>query len=390
MPTISNISFNVKFDLTSTPALVLTDTTSTPPTGMVGIFEITQPDKYIRTGNINSPDIVSAGGAFSIPLRLASDGSVQCGTYKIKFIATAPGYLSTEFTRQFTFDYKEPKLVLTPDFDVFTPKLECTDDTVYAKPGFTSIGLSRAWTVTSVPAGINNYSNQVIDLIHNSNYYDAYYSIQLRSQLTYTSQSNPWLSIDERVSKTISTYAQAPPAFPLIVSMVGALKKKLDDAVNACQEHGKIKADFEFAMAILGHIIDKFRTSQTSRILIDLQDLLRVLKGYQVYTPTNLPIPAYDFGFSTSITSWGTVLGNIQNQADLWTILQNLYLRDHYEHDQQAATATWTVTHNMGKFPNVTIVDSNGDEIVANVSYVSNNQLTISFSSPFSGKAYLN
>jgi hypothetical protein len=59
-------------------------------------------------------------------------------------------------------------------------------------------------------------------------------------------------------------------------------------------------------------------------------------------------------------------------------------------HDQQVASASWVVVHNMGKKPSVSIVDTADDEVIGRVIYNSNNQLTISFSSPTSGKAYLN
>jgi hypothetical protein len=59
-------------------------------------------------------------------------------------------------------------------------------------------------------------------------------------------------------------------------------------------------------------------------------------------------------------------------------------------HDQQVASASWVVVHNMGKKPSVSIVDTADDEVIGEVKYNSNNQLTITFSSPTSGKAYLN
>lgn len=64
--------------------------------------------------------------------------------------------------------------------------------------------------------------------------------------------------------------------------------------------------------------------------------------------------------------------------------------RDYYVHDQQVAAATWTVNHNLGKFASVNVVDTVGDEVVADVTYNSVNQLTINFSAPISGKAYIN
>ena len=57
---------------------------------------------------------------------------------------------------------------------------------------------------------------------------------------------------------------------------------------------------------------------------------------------------------------------------------------------QAVPAVTWTVTHNFGKFPSVSIVDTNDQEVFAQVDYVDVNSLTITFSSAQAGKAYIN
>ena len=64
--------------------------------------------------------------------------------------------------------------------------------------------------------------------------------------------------------------------------------------------------------------------------------------------------------------------------------------RDYYVHDQQASSSTWTVNHNLGKFASVNVVDTANSEIIGEVTYNNTNQLTITFSAPISGKAYIN
>ena len=61
-----------------------------------------------------------------------------------------------------------------------------------------------------------------------------------------------------------------------------------------------------------------------------------------------------------------------------------------YEHTQSSAASTWTVTHNLGRHPSVTVVDSAGTEIDAELQYVSTNQLILKFGFSFAGKAFLN
>jgi hypothetical protein len=44
----------------------------------------------------------------------------------------------------------------------------------------------------------------------------------------------------------------------------------------------------------------------------------------------------------------------------------------------------------MNKYPSVSVVDSAGSTVVGDVLYDSLNQVTITFSAPFSGKAFFN
>lgn len=60
-----------------------------------------------------------------------------------------------------------------------------------------------------------------------------------------------------------------------------------------------------------------------------------------------------------------------------------------YTHNQTSPASTWTVTHNLHTRPNIQVVDSGDNVQYGDVSYVSDDVITIVFSSPFSGKAYL-
>ena len=61
-----------------------------------------------------------------------------------------------------------------------------------------------------------------------------------------------------------------------------------------------------------------------------------------------------------------------------------------YIHNQTVSSTTWNVTHNLNKFPSVSIVDSANTEVIGEVEHIDSNNLTIKFSAAFSGKAYLN
>lgn len=62
----------------------------------------------------------------------------------------------------------------------------------------------------------------------------------------------------------------------------------------------------------------------------------------------------------------------------------------HYTHNQNSASAIWTVTHDLDKHPSVSVVLSTGLQGFGAVTYIDNNNLTIAFSGPETGKAYMN
>jgi hypothetical protein len=58
--------------------------------------------------------------------------------------------------------------------------------------------------------------------------------------------------------------------------------------------------------------------------------------------------------------------------------------------NQAVASVTWNITHNLGKFPSVTMVLNTGQKGYGDVVYIDDNNLTITFASAESGKAYMN
>lgn len=61
-----------------------------------------------------------------------------------------------------------------------------------------------------------------------------------------------------------------------------------------------------------------------------------------------------------------------------------------YTHSQVSPSSTWTISHNLGRRPSVTIVDSAGNVQIGEVLYNSDNQITVTFAASFGGYAYLN
>lgn len=57
---------------------------------------------------------------------------------------------------------------------------------------------------------------------------------------------------------------------------------------------------------------------------------------------------------------------------------------------QNTAAKVWTVNHGMNKYPAVTVVDSAGTVVMCDVYYIDANNLSVTSSAAFAGKAYLN
>lgn len=60
-----------------------------------------------------------------------------------------------------------------------------------------------------------------------------------------------------------------------------------------------------------------------------------------------------------------------------------------YTHNQSSASTQWTVVHNLGFKPNVTVFNSAGDIVEGHIIHNSSNQLTLQFSASMSGIAQL-
>ncbi len=61
-----------------------------------------------------------------------------------------------------------------------------------------------------------------------------------------------------------------------------------------------------------------------------------------------------------------------------------------YVHTQSVAASVWTVNHNLGFFPAVSVVDNLGHEVVAQVTHITANQVQIAFNSSAVGTARFN
>ena len=63
---------------------------------------------------------------------------------------------------------------------------------------------------------------------------------------------------------------------------------------------------------------------------------------------------------------------------------------DSYVHTQGSASSTWTIVHNLDKYPSVVIVDNDDDVVIGEINYQDKNTVILYFAAAFAGKAFLN
>jgi hypothetical protein len=61
-----------------------------------------------------------------------------------------------------------------------------------------------------------------------------------------------------------------------------------------------------------------------------------------------------------------------------------------YVHTQGIPSATWSITHNLDKYPAVDVVDTGDSVVIPSIHYDNLNAVTLTFGSPTSGKAFVN
>lgn len=62
----------------------------------------------------------------------------------------------------------------------------------------------------------------------------------------------------------------------------------------------------------------------------------------------------------------------------------------HYTHIQTDAAKEWVVTHRLGKYPAISIVNGNNIEIFAMIKHVDDSVAKIEFPTAMAGRAYCN
>lgn len=96
------------------------------------------------------------------------------------------------------------------------------------------------------------------------------------------------------------------------------------------------------------------------------------------------PIGAVGLTGPSAYDMW-LAAGNTGDVNDFLASIGNQY----YRHIEGSPNVHWDITHSLNRFCAVTVVDSAGSLVEGDVSYLSPSHLTIDFSAPFAGEAYL-
>lgn len=126
------------------------------------------------------------------------------------------------------------------------------------------------------------------------------------------------------------------------------------------------------------------------------QNMLYVWDGNQWdqvgLTPSQLA--QLQYAYDNSVTGVNIALSNPQQATITLTKVNAPSLTDVFErayvHTQVVPAIQWNITHNLNKFPSVSIVDSSYEEVIGEVEYIDSNNLTVRFTASFSGEAYIN
>jgi hypothetical protein len=112
--------------------------------------------------------------------------------------------------------------------------------------------------------------------------------------------------------------------------------------------------------------------------------------------PNTEPIVTYNYATKEYVDSRvggaSTILFTPTSEITSTTVqaaIEEVRAKSKFVHTQASASTTWAVTHNLKFYPNVSIVDSALSHVMGEVTYINENSLTVSFTSAFSGKAFL-
>jgi|HubBroStandDraft_2_1064218.scaffolds.fasta_scaffold00002_106 hypothetical protein len=300
---------------------------------IAGILTVTQPDGItIANSNFGAPNIYWSGGALvpaNLELRLDTSNSFQRGGsgYIVIYTVQAPGYTNTVLTKTFSIQYTPPTLVITNNFDIFTPDLSVQDSTTYTQPNVNFTSVVRAWTaaIISVNGTTQNTtgSGQNFDLNYLGSYYDSLYNIGLTviPQYTLPGASGFVTLIDELVTAA-TYYAQIPPTLTALLASLTTLKSQVDAAICDCNTYQTLLARYNLASNIYSQLIYRGQSGSLAGLSTYVFQLEKIFNNNvnPTYVNTNQIIPPYDWGGGAGSVAWSAITGKPSTITVQWVV----------------------------------------------------------------------
>ncbi len=129
-----------------------------------------------------------------------------------------------------------------------------------------------------------------------------------------------------------------------------------------------------YESAVNAHFIEDWRFSKSNKTVVSTN-----VEGIFIE-------PLAPINEAASLTC-PTTPSNVCTIIDLEGLLQNTGT---YTQCFDSPLIVWTVTHTLGAYPSVTVVDINNQIVVGQVNYTNSNTITITFSTPLQGCVFLN
>ena len=409
------INFSAQFivnEKTSSKVLRLTDT-STGFTLAKGNFSVTFPDgsQVLHTDFI-SPDISAPGGSVDITLITDIDNTVLTGTYVINFVTLDSG--NTERTKLETFDFNWEKPIkdIQNLSDVVLPDIKFVDYTPYETSGnFTGTLTRDFYTYTPAGSEVGALKKQSVgDVLmpsHSGKYYEGIYLVKSDISVAHTHSSLSWLTVSY-VDLLQETYdIREAPTQDELVALMNTYKDQIEAyKTTNPDEYARRNEEYDLVVGLYSHLLARFDTNTLDGCKPILDQLLGLLPPTNPYTykatqmlPFSLNIAnntafiISDGTASDGIVTGETLLLESANSGLAIAVSNNkvtFTAKLGYVFTQSTPSATWTINHDLNKYPAVSIVDSANDEVIGEVHYTSTTQVVVTFSAAFSGKAFLN
>lgn len=321
-----------------TPAFKIIDNSSYPPgvaLTIAGILTVTQPDGItISNTNFASPDIHWTGSALNpaiLALRLDTSNSFQRGGsgYFITYTVRAPGYTDTVLSKVFSIQYTPSVLVITNNFDIFTPDLAVQDATTYTQANVTYISTTRAWTAGIITVlGVGQTitgTGQTFDLAYLGSYYDSLYNIGLTVYPMYTLPgAGNFVTLIDNLATAATYTAQIPPTLSVLLADLTILKLQVDAAICDCNTYNVLLARYNLASDIYSQLILRGQSGSLAGLSTYVYQLLKIFNNNvtPTYVNTNGVIPTYNWGGAGGSTAWTSITGKPSTITVEWVVGQ--------------------------------------------------------------------